>query len=84
MAYDSAMNQQLLDCKTLTEMLDTIKKYYDTDNCKPGQIGKQMFISNLPKALAVVGAKPKNKCSKQYSKHGTDCLELSRAVLGLA
>ena len=57
--YDAAMNQELMNCRTVTEMLDTIKKYYDTDNCRPGQIGKQMFIANLPSALNVLGVKHK-------------------------
>lgn len=55
----SNMNEELINCKTLSEMLDVIKKYYDTENCRPGQMGKQMFIASLPQALNVVGAKPK-------------------------
>ena len=57
--YSASMNQELMNCKTLAEMLDVIKKYYDVENCRPGQIGKQMFIASLPQALNVVGAKPR-------------------------
>lgn len=57
--FGAAMNQELMECRTLTEMLDTIKKYVDTDNCKPGPLGKQLFISNIPKALTAMGAKLK-------------------------
>ena len=57
--YDCKMNEELMKCTTLAQMLVVIAKYYDTDNCKPGQIGKQMFIAAIPNALNLVGAKKK-------------------------
>lgn len=51
------INEELMNCNTLAEMLQVVKKYYDTENCRPGQIGKQIFIRTLDKALTILGAK---------------------------
>jgi len=53
------MNKELKECATLADMLQVIHKYYDTENCRPGMIGKQIFIGTLDKAFKVLGAKPR-------------------------
>jgi hypothetical protein len=55
------MEAELKTANTVSDMLDILKKYYDCENCRPGAIGKGVFIKNMPTALLVLGVKPKNE-----------------------
>jgi len=54
---ETQFNQALQNCNTVAEMLETINKYYSTENCKPGAIVKSTLINGLKTAIRLTGAK---------------------------
>jgi len=54
------MEQELKNSSSIAEMFVVLGKYYDLENCKPGQITKSTMIGSLQRGVMLVGAKPKS------------------------
>lgn len=53
------MNQELNAAANMAEMFAVLGKYYDLENCRPGQIVKSTMIGALQRGVMLVNAKPK-------------------------
>ncbi len=53
------MINELKASKNMEEFFSILGKYYDLQNCKPGDIVKMTMIAKLPSIITLVGAKPK-------------------------
>jgi hypothetical protein len=47
----------LSECKTVKEMFDTINKYYEIENTKPGSIVRATLVGGLLNGLKITQAK---------------------------
>jgi len=55
------MKNELLHSKSVAEMFQILKKYYDLDNCNPSLMIKQIMVNKLQQGVVALGAKPRRE-----------------------
>ena len=55
------LNAELKGAKSMKEMFSVLEKYYDLENCRPGDITKAGIIMSLQSGVKMVGAKLKTQ-----------------------
>jgi len=53
------MNAELKQARNMKEIFSILEKYYDLENCTPGDVTKAGIIMSLQKGVKMVGAKLK-------------------------
>ena len=57
MSFSDPFKKELVNCDTLEQMLDTIKKHFDVENCKPGPLVKNGFALKVDVLIISTGVK---------------------------
>lgn len=60
--FKQEMKQRLKECDNLQEAFDILSEYYETENCRPGFITKNVLVGKLEDAVTSLKAQPR----KQY------------------
>lgn len=64
------MNAELKKAANMKEIFSVLEKYYDLENCRPGDITKAGLIMKLQQGVKAVGAKLKTQSNGKTQKKG--------------